>query len=426
MAKPLAASALLVLSLAGCASVERAAAPASAPPSSVSFLAFGDSGYSLDYLDPEDLNPPLTREQFIAKARASWIKDKRPIAEFTPPPMVADPSNGGFVAASGLMPVAKAMTDYCRNSARCQFGVMLGDNIYPDGATLGADGRDDAKRFQDLFATPYGAFGWGDADFRIYATLGNHDWHTSREGALAQVRYLSETRPFYMDGLAYAAQPPAAKGMVEIFSIDTHVLLAGEKVLDGKLADDGSEVPTTKFDASEPWATPATDAERAMVANLEQRLKASKARWKIVIGHHPLWSSSGGKFEQARTLRAVLLPTLCRYADLYLAGHEHTLEVATDSCATAAPGEGLAALPNIVSGAAAKQRPLNTAFMAHQLRTYPQYRPLYVRGMIWGFAHLTLTDSEAKVTMVSTPNDGNGQPKVEFTQIFTRRNRVGK
>lgn len=416
-------SGLLALFLAGCASVERGVAPASPSSRSVSFLAFGDSGYSLDYLDPEDLNPPLTRDQFVARARASWTKDKRPIAEFTPPPMVAHPANGGFVAASGLMPVAKAMTDYCRSVARCQFGVMLGDNIYPDGATLGADGRDDSNRFQDLFATPYGAFGWGDRDFRIYATLGNHDWHTSREAALSEVRYLSTTRPFYMDGLAFAAQPPSAKGMVEVFSIDTHVLLAGEKVLDGKLADDGSEVPTTKLDASEPWAVPATDAERAMVADLERRLKASTARWKVVIGHHPLWSSSGGKFEQARTLRAVLLPTLCRYADLYLAGHEHTLEVATDSCATAAPGEGLAPLPNIVSGAAAKQRPLNTAFMAHQQRNYPQYRPLYVRGMIWGFAHLTLTDSEAKVTMVSTPDDGSGRTKVEFTQTFARRSK---
>lgn len=414
--------ALLSLLLAGCATdTTRPAVKTEAP--GVSFLAFGDSGYSLDYLDPEDVTPPRTREQFIAQARASWIKDKRPIGEFTPPPMVVHPVGGGYVAASGLLPVAKAMTAYCKTVARCQFGVMLGDNIYPDGATLGADGRDDATRFRDLFATPYGDFGWGDRDFRIYATLGNHDWHTSRAAAFAQVDYLSRTRPFYMDGIDYAVQPPSAKGMVEVFSIDTHVLLAGEKVLDGKLADDGSEIATTAIDASEPWAAPATPAERAMVADLESRLKASKARWKIVIGHHPLWSSSGGKFEQARTLRAVMLPTLCRYADLYLAGHEHTLEVATDDCREAVPGEKLSPLPNIVSGAAAKQRPLNSAFMAHQQRKYPQYQALYVRGMIWGFAHLTLTDSTATVTMVSTKDDA--KPVVEFVHAFPRRAKSG-
>lgn len=410
----------LLLALAGCAG-DQAIAPARRGPAAISFIAFGDSGYSIDYLDPEDLNPPLTRDQFIAKSRASWIRDKRPIAQFAPPPMIAHPSNGGYVAASGQIAVAQAMTEVCRTSGPCDFGVMLGDNIYPDGATLGADGRDDAKRFEDLFATPYGQFGWGNRDFRIYATLGNHDWHTSRAAAMAQVRYLSDTRPFHMDGLNYAAVPPSAHGLVEIFSIDTHVLLAGEKVLDGKLADDGSEVATTALDTSEPWASPATPAERAIVANLENRLKASTARWKIVIGHHPLWSSSGGKFEQARSLRAVLLPVLCRYADLYFAGHEHTLEVANDDCSSVTGGDGLSPLPNIVSGAAAKQRPLNTAFMTNQQRKYPQYRPLYVRGMVWGFAHVTLTESTATVRMISTPNDASGVPKVEFTQVFPRR-----
>lgn len=419
------AALLMPLLLAGCATgAVRPVLKADAP--SVSFLAFGDSGYSLDYLDPEDLSPPRTREQFVAQARASWIKDKRPNGEFTPPPMIAHPVSGGYVAASGQMPVAKAMADYCGGAANCRFAVMLGDNIYPDGATLGADGRDDAKRFDDLFAMPYGKFGWGDRDFSIYATLGNHDWHTSRAAALAQVRYLSETAPFYMNGIDYAVRPPATGDMVEIFSLDTHVLLAGEKVRVGTLADDGSEIATTALDSSEPWAAPATPAERAMVANLEQRLKASRARWKIVIGHHPLWSSSGGKFEQARTLRTVLLPTLCRYADLYLAGHEHTLEVATDDCSTALPGEQVSPLPNIVSGAAAKQRPLNSAFLAYQRRTYPQYRPLFVRGMIWGFAHLKLSGGTATVTIISTPDDASGKPVVEFTQSFPRRSSNGR
>ena len=39
------------------------------------------------------------------------------------------------------------------------------------------------------------------ADFRIYAALGNHDWKTSRAGAMAQVRLPRTDAPFYMDGL---------------------------------------------------------------------------------------------------------------------------------------------------------------------------------------------------------------------------------
>ncbi|MFZ4689659.1 MAG: metallophosphoesterase, partial [Polymorphobacter sp.] len=263
--------------------------------------------------------------------------------------------------------------------------------------------------------------GWGNDDFRIYTVLGNHDWHTSRAGAMAQVRFHETTRPFYMNGISYAAQPPAAKGEVEVFALDTHVLLAGEKVLDDKLADDGSEVATTNYDSAEPWSVPATPAERAMVADLEARLKASTAKWKIVIGHHPLWSSSGGKFQQSRSLRAALLPVLCRNADLYFAGHEHTLELATDDCSTAVPGASLPPMPAIVTGAAGKQRPLNTAFMAHQARNNPQYRSIYARGMVWGFAHVTLAGDTATVTMVSTPNDGSGATRVETRHNYQRR-----
>ena len=416
---------LPLLLLAACATATRAPAPTafSTVSAPVEFIAFGDTGYRTDYLDAEDLTPPLTEAQFAAAARARWIKDRRPPGGLTLPPtlQVATPAGPATVAASGLLPTARAMDAWCTTTARCQFGVMLGDNIYPDGATMGADGRDDGQRFIDMFVEPYGKFGWGNPDFRLYTVLGNHDWHTSRAAAMAQVKFHETTRPFHMDGIAYDAIPGGTGGQVEVFALDTHVLLAGETVLDGSLAVDGSEIATTAIDTSEPWATPATPAERAMVANLEARLKASRARWKIVIGHHPLWASSGGKFQQSRSLRAALLPVLCRNADLYFAGHEHTLELATDDCTTAVPGIRLPPLPVIVSGAAGKQRPLNTAFMGHQNRNNPQYQAIYARGMVWGLAHVKLAGDTATVTMVSTPNNGSGTTKVETVHSFARR-----
>lgn len=408
---------IAALALASCATTGPATKNAGIP-ATAEFVAFGDHGYSLDYLDPEDRTQPRTPDQFIADAKKKWLKEKHPADEFAYGPMAT--IDGSTVAASGMMPVAKAMTGWCR-AHRCQFGLMLGDNIYPDGATLGTDGRSDAQRFQDIFVAPYGKLGRDDPDFRIYAVLGNHDWHTSRDGAMAQVRFLSATRPFYMNGTTYAAAPVSARGAVEVFAIDSHVLLAGEKVLEDKLADDGSEIATTTVDPSEPWALPTTAEEKAMVANLEARLKASTARWKIVIAHHPLWASAGGKFRQSQALRAAILPVLCREADLYFAGHDHTLEVATDDCSAAAPGVRLKPLPNIVTGSAGKQRPLNTAFMGHQARNHPEYKLLYARGMVWGFTHVRLVSDTATVTMISTPNDGSGATKVEATQTFQRR-----
>lgn len=401
--------------LSACASVPQGAQPAQ----SFGFLAFGDHGYHMDYFTADDLEEaPRTQEAFIEMERADWIADRRPPAEFEVSPMFQLP-NGGYVPASGMMPVAEAMRSYCDDGALCQFGVLLGDNIYPDGATVGADGRDDAQRFADIFAAPYASYTELGDDFRIYASLGNHDWHTSREGALAQVDYLTRTRPFYMDGLIYSVRPPAAHGEVEIFVLDTHVLLSSQTIYEDALAEDASEIETTEVEESEPWARPQTDPERNMVQWLDQALQRSTARWRIVIGHHPLWSSAGSKFQQARVLRRLLLPTLCRNADMYLAGHEHTLEIHTDSCAAEAPGSR--PLPAIVSGAAAKQRPLNTAFMAHQTRNNAQLDTIWARGMVWGFAHVQLEGDTATIEMLTTPDEGSGVPVHAETHTFQRR-----
>lgn len=404
--------------LAGCASVDTADKPAAS--GSVSLLLFGDHGYHLDYLDEEDRFPPRTLEQAIALEKEEWLEDRRPPEEFTASSMTRLPDTGGYVLASGMMPVARAMADYCRTS-RCDAGIMLGDNIYPDGATDGADGRDDAKRFDDILLTPFRDFGSLAPDFRIYSTLGNHDWRTSRAAALAQVRYLEITPPFYMDGIIYRVKPPAGRGDVEIFVLDTEVLLAGAAVYRANLAEDGSELPGTQPVTPRPWTVPQTEQERRMAQWREAALRDSDARWKIVVGHHPLWSSAGSKFQQARTLRRLILPALCKYADMYVAGHEHTVEVHTDSCATAVPGANLPPLLQIVSGAAAKHRPLNTWFMGHQAKQDPELETYYAEGVIWGYAYLTLDPEQALVRVLTTPNDGSGGNTLEHTQAFPRR-----
>ncbi len=406
--------------LAGCATPPTPIAQSPAPQSRpMSLLLFGDHGYDLDYLEPDERNPPLTLEQAIAAERQEWAKDKRPPKEFEASPMIRLPDTGGYVSASGMMPVAKAMTAYCR-TARCDAAVMLGDNIYPDGPTGGADGVNDAERFDDILLKPFRDFGSFAPDFRIYAALGNHDWRTSREAALGEVAYMERTRPFYMDGIIYRVKP-AGHPDVELFVLDTEVLLAGQTVYEAELADDGSELPGRVVDERPAWAKPQTERERNMVAWLEQALRESSARWKIVMAHHPLWSSAGSKFQEARVLRRLILPALCKYADMYLAGHEHTLELHSDSCAKALPGGRVLPLPQIVSGAAAKQRPLNTWFMAHQGRDNPELTTFFAKGMTWGYAHLTLDGDRATVQVFSTPDDGSGRNVLETTQTFQRR-----
>jgi tartrate-resistant acid phosphatase type 5 len=380
-------------------------------------VAIGDAGYHYDYITQRSQDrAPRTPDAFIAHERENWIEDRRPPAEFEAPPM-HQLANGGYVAASGMMPVANAVRRYCETAA-CDAGVVLGDNIYPDGATLGADGHDDSQRFADIFEAPYGWMRSLGEAFRMYVALGNHDWHTSREGAMAQAAYHSQHPPFFMDGLIYSVRPTGHED-VEIFVLDTQVLLAGETVYTDVLAEDGSEVESTTVEELEAWAAPQTALERNMVAWLDERLRASTARWRIVVAHHPLWSSAGGKFQQARVLRRLLLPTLCRNADMFVAGHEHTMEVHTDACTAFAPD--LPPLLTVVSGAASKQRPLNSNFMAHQLRNNRDLRTLFARGMEWGFAHIQLGADAARVEIVTTPDDGSGVPVLAYTQSFPRR-----
>ena len=57
---------------------------------------------------------------------------------------------------------------------------------------------------------------------------------------------------------------------------------------------------------------------------LDKELGTSQARWKLVYGHHPIYSA--GAHEDNPQLVKQLLPVLKNRADVYLAGHDHDLQ----------------------------------------------------------------------------------------------------
>jgi hypothetical protein len=388
---------LALLVGAGGFAVRAERTPLAAHGARVGVLVFGDSGYDYDWLGASDHARPLGAREFALEELDDWLARGRPIEEFQLPVMHRAQQTGGYVVASGLWPVARAMQSWCAAPDRCDFGVMLGDNVYPNGATLGADGRDDAARFDALLVRPYAPLRERDPRFVIHPVLGNHDWNTSREGALAQVAFFQGSALHSMGGLFYRAEPEPG---VEVFAIDTSVILAGAGA------------------PGDPWRRPQGE-EQGMVEWLEQALAASTARWKLVIAHHPLWWSSGR--EQSRLLREKLLPSLCRHADVYLAGHEHTLEVHTQDCSAVLGTSEAPPLLTVISGAAGKQRPLDSALMAEQAARNPQRHTLWARGRVWGFAHLSLGEDDGELTMLSTPDSGSGEPQAEFRHALERR-----
>ena len=390
----------------------------------IGMLIFGDSGYHPDYPDQEDFVEMFTAEGFVEAERQDWIDDKRPMDEFEPRPTMISPVTGRVVAASGLHEVSRAMSDYCREAVTCDFGVMLGDNIYPSGATLGADGHDDDRRFLDILGKPFGNIVESPNSYLTYVALGNHDYETSRDGGFAEIAYLEKADGFYMDGPFYTVKPPAGNGDIELFVIDTSMMLAATTVYEDALNDDSSEKPTDVIEPFDYFVGPLTESERNMHIWLDDALRKSTAKWKFVIGHHPIWSSSGSKFEQARALRKLILPSMCRYADAYFVGHEHTLELHTDNCEVALGSAVSNPLVQVLSGAAAKQRPTNSAFSAHQQRKYSELSTKWALGLVWGFAHMRIQRDIATVTFLSVPDDGGSETSVEFEYQFERRSHL--
>lgn len=395
-------------------------------PASVGILIFGDSGYHLDYPDQDDYVDLFTEEGFVQDEWDDWVEDKRPMDEFEARPTSISPVTGKTVPASGLAAISSAMKHYCSEVAICDFGVMLGDNIYPSGATLGADGFDDADRFRHMFTEPLGDIVAQPDSYRTYSTLGNHDWETSRAGGFAQIAFLEQAEEFYMDGPYYTVKPPAGNGDIELFVVDTSMILATLTVYEDSLNDDGSEVLHSVVEPADYFVEPMTEEERQQPQWLEDALRTSTAKWKIVVAHHPIWSSSGSKFQEARALREHILPAMCRYADAYLVGHEHTLEIHTDSCEVALGEATERPLVEIVSGAAGKQRPAHTTFMRHQDAKYPEHKSIMAEGMLWGFAHMTVSGDTAEVTMMKVPDDGSSDISIAHVYEFERRSHLGK
>jgi 3',5'-cyclic AMP phosphodiesterase CpdA len=66
-----------------------------------------------------------------------------------------------------------------------------------------------------------------------------------------------------------------------------------------------------------------TNLDRGQIAWLDDRLSQSKADWKVVYMHHPLYTS--GRYRNtARILRWMLEPVLLEHhVDAFFSGHEH-------------------------------------------------------------------------------------------------------
>lgn len=195
-----------------------------------------------------------------------------------------------------------------------RFVISVGDNFYDNGV---AGVHDPAWKssFEEVYTAPSLQVPW-------YVTLGNHDY---RGNAQAQLDYSAASHRWRLPARWHRFGERTPDGaLLEVFVIDTSPMIRayyadGARVV--KVADQQANVPV-------------------QLAWLDGALGASKADWKIVVGHHPVYIGralralptraqdrhlrmSGGSPELIEQLD----PILQRHrVALYLNGHIHDLQ----------------------------------------------------------------------------------------------------
>ena len=118
----------------------------------------------------------------------------------------------------------------------------------------------------------------------FYAVLGNHDWYDFDSPA-AEILYSARSSSWKMPAPYYTF----VAGPIQFFALDT------------------------------------TEMSQKQLKWFEEELQRSQSTWKVVYAHHTIFSD--GYHGDDRALRDQLLPIMRNRVDIYLAGHEHDMQL---------------------------------------------------------------------------------------------------
>jgi tartrate-resistant acid phosphatase type 5 len=195
----------------------------------------------------------------------------------------------------GQKQVAAAMAAWA-DARPLRFVVTTGDNFYENGVSSVTDPKWKAS-FEDVYAARSLQVPW-------VVSLGNHDYRGSVE---AQIEYSKWSPRWRLSARYYSVSEALADGTrLEVFVLDTSPFLDTYRSL----------ISRTKVARQDPAL------QRAW---LEKELAASTAEWKVVVGHHTIYSC--GPHGDSPELVRGLVPLFDRYGvALYLNGHDHGLQ----------------------------------------------------------------------------------------------------
>lgn len=185
-----------------------------------------------------------------------------------------------------------------------QFTISTGDNFYPSGVISEWDPLWKYS-YEDIYTDFHLQWDW-------YPVLGNHDYKSNPD---AQVRYTAISRRWKMPARYYSrlfTLPGDTASKLLILFIDTNPLIP-------------------EFYANPEYGPNVRNQDSLKQKKwIEKELSRNdpKIKWKIVVGHHPMYTS-GSRTEgyDTKAIRSSLEALFKKYkVDVYLAGHEHSLQ----------------------------------------------------------------------------------------------------
>ena len=183
------------------------------------------------------------------------------------------------------------------------FFIATGDNFYPSGVASVQDHRW-IDSYEDIYTAHSLQQNW-------YVVLGNHDY---KGNVQAEVDYTKVDRRWNMPARYYSKKmilDDDTTQQVLLVFIDTSPLIA-----EYYKSPDHADVKTQDTALQRKWL-------EATLSDASPNIK-----WKIVCGHHPLYT--GGKrmnANETKELNNLLKPIFDKYkVDAYICGHEHNLQ----------------------------------------------------------------------------------------------------
>ena len=187
------------------------------------------------------------------------------------------------------------------------FCVLLGDNFYPDGVQS-VDDPQWQHGVVDIFPP----------SLRLYAVLGNHDYHANAHAQVVYT-YLPRNTLWKMPYYYYMEQFPVGNETLDMFFLDTAILSPFFTMDIMRHCGVGSY-------SLQMFQQNAQNIRNEHIRWLQTHLSQSRARWKVVCGHYPI--ASGGPHPVSPVLENLLFPLFEKYGvDVYFSGHDHNAQV---------------------------------------------------------------------------------------------------